>query len=114
MGSVIFRLVREESKKILGIHGGLFLAEVICVSAFFFELRRATGGNDLSWAYVFEWPILGLYGVYVWRKLLHEARGDVAHPNNRINQAEEEARDRYNNYLRQVHNTRGDNDASKG
>lgn len=116
MGSVFFSLVREESKKILGIHAGLLLAEVICVSAFIFELRRATGGNDLSWAYVFEWPILGLYGVYVWRKLLHEAHDgvgiiDAKHP---INQEEELARDRYNDYLRRIHDARGDSDTPDG
>ena len=101
--------MREESKKILGIHLGLVLAEVICLSAFFFELHRATSGNHLSWAYVFEWPILGLYGVYVWRKLLLEARdgenSDVT--NTPLNQDEEELRDRYNDYLRHVHDARG-------
>lgn len=113
MGSVFFRLVREESKKILGIHVGLLLAEVICVSAFFFELRRATGGNNLSWAYVFEWPILGLYGVYVWRKLLHEARHGVgvADTKNAFNQEEEASRDRYNDYLRRVHDAEGERDS---
>lgn len=33
---------------------------------------RATGGNDLSWAYTFEWPFFAAYGVFMWWKLLHE------------------------------------------
>ena len=43
------------------INLGLFLAELICIPAFVFELDRALGGNTLSWAYVFEWPLLGGY-----------------------------------------------------
>jgi len=58
----------------LRIHLGLVLAEIICVPAFGFELYRALGGNTLSWAYVFEWPLLGAYGVYMWKKLLREER----------------------------------------
>ena len=97
--------MRAQSKKVLGIHGGLILAELICVSAFVLELHRALGGNQLSWAYVFEWPILGLYGVYVWRKLLQEERGEPASssPETPVNQEEEDARAEYNDYLRRVH-----------
>ena len=36
-----------------------------------FELGRAEGGNELSWAYVFEWPLLAIFAVYMWWKLLH-------------------------------------------
>lgn len=58
------------------IHLGLVLAELVCISAFIFEMSRALSGNTLSWAYVVEWPILGAYAVYVWRKLLREERAD--------------------------------------
>jgi hypothetical protein len=54
------------------IHLGLVLAELICISAFIFETTRALSGNTLSWAYVVEWPVLGLYAVYMWRKMLRE------------------------------------------
>ena len=53
------------------IHLGLVAAELICVPAFLFELSRAQSGNTLSWAYVFEWPILAGFGIYMWWKLLH-------------------------------------------
>jgi len=56
---------------------GLLLAELICIPAFIFELFRALGGNELSWAYVFEWPLLGGYAVYMWRKMLKEERGEA-------------------------------------
>lgn len=60
------------NKDAFRIHLGLFLAELLCIPAFVFELKRALGGNTLSWAYVVEWPILGLYAIYMWRKLLSE------------------------------------------
>jgi hypothetical protein len=64
--------VGTNNKDSFRIHLGLFLAELLCIPAFVFELKRATGGNTLSWAYVVEWPILGLYAIYMWRKLLSE------------------------------------------
>jgi hypothetical protein len=36
------------------------------------QIRRALGGNDLSWAYVFEWPVFAGYAIYMWWRLLHE------------------------------------------
>jgi hypothetical protein len=43
----------------------------LCAAAFWFELHRALGGNELSWAYVFEWPLLGAFAVYMWWRTLH-------------------------------------------
>ena len=45
----------------------------LCAAAFYVELHRAIGGNGLSWAYVFEWPLLGVFSVYMWWKFLHPA-----------------------------------------
>ena len=45
--------VNARNKGIRRIHLGLVLAELICIPAFVFELMRAVGGNELSWAYVF-------------------------------------------------------------
>jgi hypothetical protein len=67
--------VETQPKNIFRIHLGLFLAELICIPAFVIELFRALGGNELSWAYVFEWPALGFYAIYMWRKMLREERG---------------------------------------
>jgi hypothetical protein len=39
---------------------------------FFWQVRRATSGNELSWVYVIEWPIFGAYAVYMWWRLIHE------------------------------------------
>ena len=92
------------------IHLGLICAEAICVPAFIFEFTRATGGNNLSWAYVFEWPLFGGYAIYMWRQLLRQERGQVRIP--RRNQPDGHDTDaklaQWNEYLTRVH------DAEKG
>jgi hypothetical protein len=52
-------------------HLTLILGLALCTAAFWFELGRAVRGNGLSWAYVFEWPLLGLFAIYMWWKILH-------------------------------------------
>jgi len=52
-------------------HATLAVGLAFCALAFWFELRRAEGGNSLSWAYVFEWPLLAVFAVYMWWKMLH-------------------------------------------
>jgi len=40
------------------------------------QLHRAESGNELSWAYTFEWPLFAIFGVYFWVKTLRdEVRG---------------------------------------
>jgi hypothetical protein len=46
----------------------------LCALAFWFELGRAERGNGLSWAYVFEWPLLGVFAVYMWWNVLDPER----------------------------------------
>ena len=43
------------------------------------QVRRALSGNDLSWAYVFEWPFFAGYAVYMWWRLLHEGMEECTH-----------------------------------
>lgn len=55
----------------LKTHATLVLGLIFCGAAFWFELHRAESGNSLSWAYVFEWPLLAGFAVYMWWKVLH-------------------------------------------
>lgn len=67
---------------------------------------RALGGNTLSWAYVFEWPLFGGYGVYMWHQLLRQERGDAPVRAPRAAKNVDEIDERmasWNEYLRQVH-----------
>jgi hypothetical protein len=36
------------------------------------QLHRALSGNQLSWAYTFEWPIFAICGVVFWVKSVRE------------------------------------------
>ena len=86
----------------LRAHLGLFFAEAICVSAFVIELSRALSGNTLSWAYVVEWPVLGVYAIYMWRKLL---RDEEPRPSIDARPIEDDDPQlvAWNDYLAQVH-----------
>ena len=53
------------------LHLTLGVGLAVCAAAFVFEMSRALGGNTLSWAYVFEWPIFAVFAVYMWWNLLH-------------------------------------------
>lgn len=93
----------RDAEKPLRLHLALALAEALCASAFAVELARALSGNTLSWAYVFEWPVLGAYAVYVWRRLGREEPHEPPAPST---DAESAALEEYNRYLDEVH--RGD------
>jgi len=97
-----------EKREIWRIHAGLILAEMICIPAFLIEIVRALGGNTLSWAYVFEWPILGAYAIYMWRRLLLDVRG-VPRPvrTSRPQPVDEEKLAEWNRYLDSVHRRDG-------
>lgn len=55
---------------------GLHVLVLIIVPIFFllgrWQYHAARSGNTLSWAYTFEWPLFGLYAIYVWWRLIHE------------------------------------------
>jgi hypothetical protein len=98
--------VSEARGRVARIHVGLALCESICVTAFVIEVLRALGGNTLSWAYVFEWPLFGAYGVYMWHQLVRQERGDAparpARPDKNVGVVDERMAS-WNEYLRQVH-----------
>ncbi len=55
-------------------HVTLLVGLGLCGFAFWFELGRAERGNGLSWAYVFEWPLLAIFAVYMWWNVLDPER----------------------------------------
>jgi hypothetical protein len=36
------------------------------------QLHRAESGNQLSWAYTFEWPLFAAFTIFFWIKSLHD------------------------------------------
>jgi len=91
-----------QSGSMFRINLGLVLAELICLPAFVFEILRALGGNTLSWAYVFEWPLLAGYAVYMWHKLRQDVRGQGAHSPVVFDDVDPQL-DAWNAYLATVH-----------
>jgi hypothetical protein len=68
----------------LRLHLTLGVGLAVCAAAFVVEVSRALGGNTLSWAYVFEWPIFAAFALYMWWHLLHgqdgSRRSEAARP----------------------------------
>jgi hypothetical protein len=48
------------------------------------QLHRALGGNGLSWAYTFEWPLFACFAVVFWARTIRDEfrikRGDQPEP----------------------------------
>lgn len=60
------------SRSVLRLHLTVAIVVPGCLAAGGFELVRALGGNELSWAYVVEWPLFGVFAVYMWWRLLQD------------------------------------------
>ncbi len=93
----------ENPKNVSRIKFGIFLAIVLCSSAGWFETSRALGGNTLSWVYAFEWPFLGIYGIFMGRRLLAEERGTIPEKAEEPELEAEARLDEWNRYLAQRH-----------
>jgi hypothetical protein len=87
------------------------------------QIDRATSGNELSWAYVFEWPFFAGYALYLWWKLIHDesnntigevreirdVREDADHNDQLLDRSvvdrEEEELAAYNRYLSELNDS---------
>lgn len=56
----------------IGMHVTLLIVLPVFAWLTWWQLGRALGGNTLSWAYTFEWPLFAGYAVYVWWQLIHD------------------------------------------
>jgi hypothetical protein len=94
----------------LKLHLTLAVGLAVCLAAGGYELYRALGGNALSWAYTFEWPLFGAFGIYLWWRLLHEEHvsprqaKQAAAPLSEVEQAKLDA---WNAYLAELHAAEG-------
>jgi hypothetical protein len=68
------RLVMKRwlSARALLLHVEFLLVVAACAAATVWQARRALGGNGLSWAYTFEWPIFAAIAIAAWWHLIHE------------------------------------------
>ena len=68
------------SRRALRLHVVILVVVPAFMALCLWQLSRALGGNELSWAYVFEWPIFAAYAVYMWWRFVHEAPEGAAAP----------------------------------
>jgi hypothetical protein len=61
------------SPRALKLHAVILVVVPGFMALCIWQLYRAVGGNELSWAYVFEWPFFAAYAVYMWWRFVHEA-----------------------------------------
>ena len=64
------------SRRSLKLHAVILIVVPAFMALCVWQIYRAVGGNSLSWAYVFEWPIFAGYAVYMWWRFVHEAAED--------------------------------------
>ncbi len=60
------------SRRALKLHAVILIVVPGFAALCIWQIDRALGGNSLSWAYVFEWPLFAAYAVYMWWRILHE------------------------------------------
>jgi len=68
------------SPRSVGLHLLLLALTPTFILLFLWQVRRATSGNTLSWAYVFEWPFFLAYALYMWWRLVHEPTAERPDP----------------------------------
>jgi len=105
------------SRRAIGLHVVIIIIVPTFAGLCDWQVRRALAGNQLSWAYVFEWPFFASYAVYMWWRFLHEISPDTSgtppHETSRIEPPPEaaaapaedpDAQDRiaYNEYLSEL------------
>lgn len=98
--------VRLTGRDALRLHLTLTVGLTVCCAAFAFELWRALRGHAFSWLYVFEWPIFGAFGIYMWWNLL-QGNDRVRRPSRKPSQSRaatppDEELEAWNRYVRLV------------
>jgi len=68
------------SRRAITLHIVILIVVPAFLALCLWQVSRALGGNSLSWAYVFEWPLFAAYAVYMWWRFVHEAAQDESPP----------------------------------
>jgi hypothetical protein len=58
--------------KWLGWHAFAVVAAIGMLWLGDWQFHRAEGGNALSWAYTFEWPVFAIFGIVFWAKTIRD------------------------------------------
>jgi hypothetical protein len=96
------------SPRAIRLHATLVVLIVSFTLLARWQVARALGGNDLSWAYAFEWPLFAIYACFIWWRILHDDQPDRATRRLSARSTEKDARaetelSEYNAYLASLH-----------
>ena len=64
------------SRRAIKLHVVILIVVPAFLALCLWQVSRALGGNSLSWAYVFEWPLFAAYAIYMWWRFVHEPAPD--------------------------------------
>ena len=70
------RSARDRRRDILTLDLPLAFGITLCTVLTIVEATRAIGGNPRSWAYTFEWPLIGAFICWIWYRYRISARRD--------------------------------------
>ena len=70
------RSARDRRRDILTLDLPLAFGITLCTVLTMVEATRAVGGNARSWAYTFEWPLIGAFICWIWYRYRISARRD--------------------------------------
>ncbi len=65
------------SPRWLGLHAAVVIIAAGFLVLGWWQLRRAEGGNALSWGYTFEWPLFAGFVVVFWLKVMRDELREV-------------------------------------
>ena len=59
---------RQRRRDVWQLHVPLVLVLLLCTVLTIVEARRAGDGVWRAWAYMFEWPLIGLFALWIWNR----------------------------------------------
>jgi hypothetical protein len=65
----------SRSRDFWQLHVPLVLVLILCTVITVIEVRRASEGVWRAWAYMFEWPMIGLFSIWIWNR--YRTQGSV-------------------------------------
>src|SRR5579862_9853010 len=63
------------TRRAISAHVAVVLLTPTFLGLGWWQLHRALSGNELSWAYTFEWPIFAAYGIWLWWRIIKDQEG---------------------------------------
>jgi hypothetical protein len=85
---------RSRYRDLWQLHIPLVIVLAVCAALTVIEARRATEGVWRAWWYMIEWPLFGLFAIWVWYRYRHEGsvtKGMVQRWRNRVEALNAEA-----------------------